>query len=78
MYSPSRNRARSWLVEEKDRCVLQQRARDADALLLAARQHAAFVADDRLVAVRLAEDEVVRVRELRCGPISSRVASSRP
>ena len=47
-------------VEKQNGRVLQQRARDGEALLLAAGEQAAFVADDGLVAVRLRHDEVVR------------------
>ena len=46
------------LVEHQDRRVLQQRARDADPLLLAARQLQPALADHGVVAVRQPGDEV--------------------
>ena len=54
-------------VEQEDRRVLEQCARDREPLLLAAGEEAAFVADDRLVALRLGHDEVVRVGGLGGG-----------
>ena len=47
-------------VEKQNGRVLEQRARDRKALLLAAGKQAALVADDGLVALRLRHDEVVR------------------
>ena len=49
------------LVEDQNRRVLQQRARDRDPLALAAREPLAALADRRVVAVRQRRDEVVRV-----------------
>ena len=48
-------------VEEEDWGVLQQGAGDGEALLLSAGELAALVADDGLVALRLGEDEIMRV-----------------
>ena len=48
------------LVEHEDRRVLQDRAGDRDALALAARKLAAALADGRIVARALGQDEVVR------------------
>ena len=53
------------LVEEQDGGVFEQRAGDAEPLLLPAGEHAAFVADDRLVALLLREDELVGVGQFR-------------
>ena len=50
------------LVEDHDRGVLQQHARDRDALLLAARQPVAALADDGVVAVGQRGDDVVDLR----------------
>ena len=50
------------LVEEQHGRVLQQHARDRDALLLAAGEAVAALADDRVVAVLEALDDVVDVR----------------
>ena len=55
------------LVEQDDRRVLDQRARDRDALALAAGQLQAVLADRRVVAVRERHDEVVRVGGLGGG-----------
>ena len=51
------------LVEDQDRRVLEQRAGDGQALALAARQGRAALADQGVVALRLAHDEVVRLGE---------------
>ena len=56
---------RGGLVEDQDARVDQQRARDRDALALAAGQRLAALADQRVVAVRQAQDEVVRMRGAR-------------
>ena len=56
---------RGRLVEDHDRRVLQQRARDRDALLLAARELQPALADDRVVALRRRGDEAVDVRRAR-------------
>ena len=79
-----RCRARRRLVEHEDRRVLQDDARDRDALALAARELDATLADVRLVAgtpvpVAQRHDEVVRVRLAggRLRPPRS-VASGRP
>ena len=55
---------RSRFVEDEDARVLEYRARDRDALLLAARELEPALADARFVAVRQARDEVVDVRRL--------------
>ena len=52
------------LVEDQDRRVLQDRARDRDALALSAGELDAALADERVVAVRQRLDELGRVREL--------------
>ena len=54
------------LIEDEDRRVLQDGARDGDALALAARQRGAALADHEVIAAGLAHDEVVRLREPRC------------
>ena len=59
------------LVEHQDRRVLEHGAGDRDALALAARQLAAALADDRVVAVALGEDEI-----LRCGGLAAAWTSS--
>ena len=66
------------LVEDQDRRILQQRARDRDALLLAAGELEPALADLGLVAVGQRHDEVVDVRGARRLLTSSRVASGRP
>src|SRR5262249_50840094 len=53
------------LVEDEDGRVLEQRARDRDALLLAAGELEAPLADLRLVAERQRFDERMDVRSLR-------------
>ena len=53
------------LVEDQDARVGDQRARDGDALALAARQARAALADDGVVALGQLEDEFVRAGELR-------------
>ena len=54
-------------VEEENGRVLEQRPGDGEALLLSAGKETAFVADERLVALRLGHDEVVRVSGLGRG-----------
>ena len=49
------------VVENQDRRVEQQRARDGDALTLTARERVAALADDGVVALGQAHDELVRV-----------------
>ena len=49
------------LVEDQDRRVLQHRARDRDALALAAGQQRAVLADRRVHALRQAVDEFAGV-----------------
>ena len=51
-------------VEQDDGGVLQQGARDGDALSLAARERFAILADDRLVALGHAADKLVALRQL--------------
>jgi hypothetical protein len=53
------------LVEDQDRRVLEQRAGDGDALLLAARQLEPALADHRFIALRQRGDEMVDRRALR-------------
>src|SRR5271155_5446140 len=55
------------LVEDQDSRVHDQGAGDRDALALAARKCGAAFADDRVVALRQFEDEVVRAGEIRGG-----------
>ena len=68
------------LVEDQDRRVLDEGARHADALALAARELCAPLAELGLVAVRQARDEVVGVGRLapprRSRPSSRRAARS--
>ena len=65
-------------VQDQDAGVLQDGAGDGDALLLAAGELVAALADDRIVAVRQAGDVVVDGRRLRRRSSSSSVASGRP
>ena len=74
------------LVQDQDRRVLQQRAGDRQALALAAGQRRAALADHRVVALRLAHDEVVRfghaaglfqLRLGRVGPADQQVVADR-
>ena len=68
------------LIQQQDRRVLQQRARDRQALALAARQLDAAIADDGGEAFRHRLDEVAAVRHLgrrqhlRLGRLGPRVA----
>ncbi len=55
------------LVEDQDARIGDEGAGDGDALALAARQRAAALADDGVVAFRQLEDEVVRAGELGGG-----------
>ena len=55
---------RGRLVEDQDRRVLQEGARDRDALALAAAQRQPALADPRVVALRQPLDEPVRL----CAP----------
>src|SRR5262245_57485788 len=55
------------LVEQDDRRIPDQRARDRDALALAARQFEAVFANRRVVATRKDHDEIVRMRGLGRG-----------
>jgi hypothetical protein len=57
--------ARGGLVEDQDRRVLQQRARDGHALLLATTELQASLAHHGVVALGRAGDEVVDVRGTR-------------
>jgi hypothetical protein len=52
-------------VQDQDWRVLEQRAGDRQALALAAGQGGATLADQRVVAFRLAQDEIVRLGEAR-------------
>ena len=58
---------RGRLVEDQDARIADQRAGDGDALALAAREVGAALVDDRVVAVRQLEDELVRAGELGGG-----------
>ena len=69
------DRARG-LVEDQERRVLQERARERDALALAAGELHPALPDRRRVAPRQADDEVVRARCLR-GPRDVEVARRR-
>ena len=57
----------SRFVEQENRRILEQRARNGETLLLSAGEKAAFVADDRVVTLRLSHDEVMRVGGLGGG-----------
>ena len=57
----------SRLVQDQDARIDQQRAGDGDALALAARQRLPAFAHQRIVAVRQAQDELVRVGRARGG-----------
>ena len=54
------------LVKEEDRGVLEERARNSNALLLAAAQPDATLADLGLIAVGEAQNTVVDLCRLRC------------
>ena len=56
---------RGRLVEHEDRRVAQDRARDRDPLLLAAREAVAALADDGLVALGQRRDQAVDLRGAR-------------
>ena len=56
---------RGRLVEDDERRVAQERARERDPLALAGRERPAAVADDRLVAVRAARGRTRRPRRAR-------------
>ena len=56
---------RGRLVEDENRRILQNRARDAEALALAARQPAAGLGDFGVISFRQSRDELVRVRRAR-------------
>ena len=58
---------RGRLVEDEDRRVAEDRARDRDPLLLAAREAVAALADDGVVAVRERGDDVVDPRSFGRG-----------
>ena len=69
---------RGRLVEDQDRRVLEEHARDRQALLLAARELDAALADDGVEAVRQGGDEVVEPCPAGGLRISASLASSRP
>src|SRR5262249_34072878 len=56
---------RGRLVEDQNSWILEERARDGDALLLAARKLEPALTDHRLVARRQSHDEIVDVRRAR-------------
>src|SRR5437870_4712572 len=56
-----------WLVEDKDRRVFQERARDADPLAFAAGEPRPALAQFFVVALRQSADEVMRVGGLGGG-----------
>ena len=60
-----RVQARGGLVQDQDRQVADQGARDGDALLLSARQRDAALADDGVVAIGHLVDELAGVGQLR-------------
>src|SRR5207245_8692845 len=68
---------RGGLVEDQNSWILEERARDGDALLLAAGEFQSAFTDHRLVAGRQRHDEVVDVRRAR-GLVHLRVARFRP
>ena len=68
---------RGRLVEQQDRRILQEGARDGDALPLAAGQLDAAVADDRVEALRQASMKSQRAATA-ARSTSSSVASGRP
>ena len=67
LHEPLRLRVerRGRLVEDEDRRVAQDRARDRDPLLLAAREAVAALADHRVVALRERRDQLVDLRRAR-------------
>ena len=65
-------------VEQDDRRILDQRARDRDALALAAGQLQAVLADRRVVAEREAHDEVVGVGRFGGGDDLGLARAGRP
>src|SRR5439155_32942 len=56
---------RGRLVQDQDRRIFQEGARDGEPLALPAREPHAALADERVVAVGAGEDEVLRVRLAR-------------
>ena len=68
--------ARGRLVEDEDARVGEDRARDRDALALAARELHAALADDRVVALLEAVDELVGVRD--AADLADLARASRP
>ena len=58
---------RGRLVEQNDRCVAHQRARDRDALALPAGELQALLADLRVITLRERRDEIMRMRRLGGG-----------
>jgi hypothetical protein len=64
------------LVEDDDRCVLQDRPGDADALALAAGKLGAPVADQRVVAVGQVVDEAAMGGGSRWAAIDQKAAKS--
>ena len=71
--------ARRRFVEDQDARVGEDRARDRDALALAARQPHAALADDRVVALLERLDELVAVRDAadRLDLLARRVRAAR-
>ncbi len=69
--------ARRGLVEHEDRRIAQQRARDADALALAAGEAGALRPELGVIALRQLADELVRRRRAR-GPLDLLVARLDP
>ena len=66
------------LVEQQDRPVGEQRARDRQALLLAAGQRDAALAERRVEALRQALDELERARLLARGQRTLARRAGRP
>ena len=59
---------RGRFVEDQDTRIVDQRAGNGDALALAARQVAAALVDDRVIAVGELEDELMCASQLRPPP----------
>ena len=64
------------LVEDQDARIGNERAGNGDALALTARERAAALADDGVIAFRQLQDEVVRARERR--GVDDALASASP
>ena len=69
---------RGGLVQDQNARIDQQCPSDADSLALAAREELASLADQRIVAVGQAKDELVGAGRAGGGDDFARVASGRP